>query len=258
MSCSPTARAARRGSTRSPSRTSWRRAIASSAPRRSRARCTRSQRLARSSRRARPIRGLHAPERHQHGRRRDLGCDRGRPRQLLSREQRRAAHAKRRQGDSEYTAITMASEDVLSQGAGALNPIGALRFMREFAKAKRGGLDDDSARTRRLSRRRAARVESAAALGRSAPMGRSTAVGRPTSVGRSAAVGRHSCGVISPLGDSVVWDNQLLWGDSLVWSDTRARCEHCKRCALRRRDSNGATSVRIKSSGCYRGGRSEW
>jgi subtilisin family serine protease len=90
-----------------------------------------------------------------------------------------------------YTAVKLPNQDVLSQGAGALNPLGALRFIREFAKTDR---DEWS----------------------------TTALDPTDVVGGERLVWSQQIlwGDQILWGESVVWGNQILWGDSIVWSDT--------------------------------------
>ena len=84
----------------------------------------------------------------------------------------------------EYTSLPIDGETPLSQGTGALNPLGALRFMREVAKTKPDDWDI-------------------------------TALEPDDEIGGQLVTWSQQL----LWGDQLLWSDQLLWGDGVVWEN---------------------------------------
>ena len=86
----------------------------------------------------------------------------------------------------QFTAIAMPGENVLTQGAGALNPSGFIRFLSSVPKAQ----DNPTWNAQGLQPYDTIGGEQVMWSQRKTLLGRADSVGRPDSLGRAAPVGQ--------------------------------------------------------------------
>ena len=124
----------------------------------------------------------------------------------------------------QYTAVHIAGEQPLSQGAGALNPLGALRFIREFAKTKRSEWSLSALIPYDVTDTEERLVWSQQIMwGDHILWGEQIMWGDHILWGEQIMWGDHILwGEQIMWGDSIVWDNQILWGEQILWADSIA------------------------------------